>query len=53
MRAENSKLKKMFAELALENAAIKDVLSAAVDHQLAQQIGKDFVLEDSLTPDIA
>ena len=27
LEAENSKLKKMFAELALENAAIKDVLS--------------------------
>jgi putative transposase len=27
LEAENSKLKKMYAELALENAAIKDVLS--------------------------
>lgn len=27
LEAENAKLKKMFAELALENAAIKDVLS--------------------------
>jgi putative transposase len=27
LEAENSKLKRMYAELALENAAIKDVLS--------------------------
>ena len=27
LEAENSRLKKMYAELALENAAIKDVLS--------------------------
>lgn len=27
LEAENSRLKRMFAELALENAAIKDVLS--------------------------
>ena len=27
VRAENAKLKRMYAELALENAAIKDVLS--------------------------
>ena len=27
LEAENAKLKKMYAELALENAAIKDVLS--------------------------
>jgi putative transposase len=27
LEAENSKLKRMYADLALENAAIKDVLS--------------------------
>jgi len=27
LEAENAKLKRMYAELALENAAIKDVLS--------------------------
>jgi putative transposase len=27
LQAENAKLKRMYAELALENAAIKDVLS--------------------------
>jgi putative transposase len=27
LEAENAKLKKMYAELALENAAIRDVLS--------------------------
>ena len=27
LEAENTKLKRMYAELALENAAIKDVLS--------------------------